>query len=136
MSQKQEMRERQRRFVEAYLRLGSAEEAARMAGYRPSHGGRVLRSAGVQKLLEARRTEAEEAAREAGRVASAAEVLEYLTGVLRGEADADGRQGASTPRMKAAELLGKRLGIFNEVQEEAALPVIIDDVSRPPGGDA
>lgn len=72
-------------------------------------------------------SEAEPRGQPEGRVASAAEVLEYLTDVLRGEAEGEGR-GASSPRMKAAELLGKRLGLFNEAQEQTPAPVIIDDV--------
>ncbi len=57
-------------------------------------------------------------------VASAQEVLEFLTGVMRGEE-------ASTQNMKAAELLGKRMGLFAENVEAAPPPVIIDDIGRP-----
>ena len=78
--------------------------------------------------MEKERVDSGPRGRPEGRVASASEVLEYLTDVLRGEAEGEGR-GSSSPRMKAAELLGKRLGLFTEAQEEVPAPVIIDDLS-------
>ena len=122
--------EKQRRFAEAYLQLQNASAAARAAGYSQWRSGyKILRSAAVQRYLRERQARDEPG--EPGPVASAQEVLEYLTGVLRGEAEGESRQGAATPRMKAAELLGKRLGIFNEAPEPAAAPVIIDDIAPP-----
>ena len=127
------MTERQRRFAEAYLETGSAARAAERAGYSGKNASRVLESRGVRACLEAMRPEQQP--QDDGDVASAQEVLEYLTGVMRGEGDGDGRQGASSPRMKAAELLGKRLGVFNEVAEDVKPPVILDDLPRPGGGE-
>lgn len=60
--------------------------------------------------------------------ASADEVLEYLSGVMRGEID------GSTHGMKAAELLGRRMGLFSENVEPPPAPVIIDDVGDGSGG--
>ena len=57
------------------------------------------------------------------RVASDAEILEFLTGVMRGDGE------GSTQTMKAAELLGKRIGLFSERAEPPPAPVIIDDVA-------
>ena len=115
--------EKQRRFAEAYRETGDAAEAARRAGYSGRNARRTLSSPGVQACLEAM-------AAETADVATGREVLAYLTDVLRGE-DA----GAATPRMKAAELLGKRLGVFNETAPEARPPVILDDIPRPEGGE-
>lgn len=56
--------------------------------------------------------------------ASAGEVLEFLSGVMRGEVD------GSTHSMKAAELLGKRMGLFSERVEPPPAPVIIDDLGE------
>ena len=64
---------------------------------------------------------------DAKRVASANEVLEYWTRVMRGE-EGGGGQAA----MKAAELLGRRMGLFSESVERPEAPVIVDDV---PGGE-
>jgi len=60
--------------------------------------------------------------------ASAGEVLEFLSGVMRGEVD------GSTHSMKAAELLGKRMGLFSESAEPPPAPVIIDDVGEDSDG--
>ncbi len=124
--------DRQRRFAEAYLRTGDAKLAAREAGYSADYGRRALRCAGVRRLIDAaRQPRAEPVFAEDGRVASEREVLEFLTDVMRGEMESEGRAGAASPRMKAAELLGKRLGAFNESAEAAPPPVILDDI--PPG---
>ena len=62
------------------------------------------------------------------RVADGAEILEFLTGVMRGEGD------GSAQTMKAAELLGKRMGLFTERTEPPPAPVIIDDIGDADGG--
>lgn len=65
------------------------------------------------------------------RVASAQEILEYLTEVMRGDDKADGKRDdrSAGSRMKAAELLGKRLGIFNDARDAPPEPpIIIDDI--------
>lgn len=77
------------------------------------------------------------------RTADAAEVMEYLTAVLRGESKAsvvvvesvgDGCSEARTitkppderERLKAAELLGKRFGLFTDkLNVEGNIPVVI-----------
>ena len=56
------------------------------------------------------------------RVADGEEILEFLTGVMRGSED------GSTQTMKAAELLGKRMGLFAERVEPPPAPVIVDDI--------
>lgn len=71
-------------------------------------------------------------------VASAEEVLAFLTGVMRGD------ESGSTQNLKAAELLGKRFGLFSERADDLPAPVIIDDLAdggkpseggaRPPAG--
>jgi len=62
-----------------------------------------------------------------GRIAEPGEVLGYLTDVLRGEAGDEMK--TATARMRAAELLGKKLGIFDEAEGKTAeRAVIIDDV--------
>ena len=60
-----------------------------------------------------------------GRIADDIEILEFLTEVMRG-----GEGSAQT--MKAAELLGKRMGLFSERAEPPPAPVIIDDVGSVP----
>ena len=65
-------------------------------------------------------------------IASADEVLEFLTEVMRGEIEGERPEKNSSPRMRAAELLGKRLGVFTYVgsvlRGGAELPEIVDDI--------
>ncbi len=57
-----------------------------------------------------------------GAVASAREVLEVFTQIMRGEAmDDTGQTPKVSERAKAAELLGKRYGLFAD-RDEAAPP--------------
>jgi len=56
------------------------------------------------------------------KIADAAEVLEYLTACMRGEANGSGA-------IKAAELLAKRYGLLTERGAASAeVPYIIDDI--------
>ncbi len=76
--------EKQRRFVNAYIKTGNAAEAARQAGYKASNadviGRENLRKPTVRKALDARLKELEDA-----QIADAREVLIYLTAAMRGE---------------------------------------------------
>lgn len=75
------------------------------------------------------------------KVANAQEVLEYLTSIMRGEQTlqlvGDGMQDitsidiAAKDRLKAAELIGKRYGIFKEnVGVTMDAVVIVDDLKE------
>ena len=120
------MTARQKAFVQEYLIDLNATQAAIRAGYSPrtahSTGPRLLENVEVKRAIfeqmERIRTQ---------RTADAQEVLEYLTTVLRGESRShvlalcgDGCQEvvAKPPdereRLKAAELLGRRWGLFTD----------------------
>ena len=114
--------ERRKRFADYYLESGNAAEAARRAGYTADYGRDLKKLPAVKQYIDARIASLDQ-----GRMASADEVLSYLTRVMRGE-EGGGGQAA----MKAAELLGKRLGLFAEKAEELPPPVIVDDIA---GGD-
>lgn len=60
------------------------------------------------------------------KVASKTEVLEHLTQTLRSEDSAAGN------KMKAAELLGKHLGMFGDKKSDCGgvKVVIVDDISE------
>lgn len=123
--------ERQKRFADYYLKTGNASRAAEMAGFSARYATAAKRQPAVEAYLKER---LEQLDRE--RIADLEEVLEYLTKVLRGEEAADGRPGekGAAARMKAAELLGKRLGLFVEGGAERAEPVVIvDDIPAAPG---
>lgn len=114
---------RQRKFADLYLELGNASEAAERAGFKRSYAQGAMRQPAVKAYMEKRLAEAREK-----NIASADEVLMYLTEVMRGVSE--GEKPASSPRMKAAELLGKRLGIFSEVSGvlKGKMPVVVDDI--------
>lgn len=137
------MTERQRRFCEEYLIDGNASQAAIRAGYSKRNSTVVsttlMKNPRVQAHLKELLDELHSA-----KVANAQEVLEYLTSIMRGEQReqtlqliGDGMQDitaidvAARDRLKAAELLGKRYGIFKEnVGVTMDAVVIVDDLKE------
>lgn len=132
------MTPRQRKFCDEYLISGNATDAAIKAGYSPktakSIGQRLLTFVDLKQYIE---TELEKF--HSAKIADAQEVLEYLTAVMRGQHTeqvlklvGDGIQTvtdidvSAKERLKAAELIGKRYGMFTDkVGVEGAVPVII-----------
>ncbi|MBQ8506472.1 MAG: terminase small subunit [Clostridia bacterium] len=117
--------ERQRRFADLYLQLGNASEAAEQAGFKRSYAQGAKRQPAVRAYMEGRLKAAQEK-----NIASADEVLVFLTEVMRGEIDGERPEKNSSPRMRAAELLGKRLGVFSDIGSvlRQELPVVVDDI--------
>lgn len=133
---------KQKAFADYYIELGNATEAALKAGYSKktarSIGAENLTKPDIKNYIDERLKQLEDE-----RIASAAEVMKYLTSVLRGEhteevvvveGNGDGYSSARTvdkdisarDRLKAAELLGKRYGIFKDnINVEGAIPVVI-----------
>lgn len=130
------MTDKQKIFADEYLIDLNATRAYKAAYPRvkkdnvaATNGGRMLRNAEVKKYID---EQLEKMHNE--KTADAQEVLEYLTAVLRGESSAeeivvegcgDGcseakimEKGPSEKeRLKAAELLGKRFGLYTEKVE-------------------
>ena len=126
-SRKGRLNERQKRFADYYLETGNATRAAERAGYSASYASTAKQQPAVQAYLRERLSELDNE-----RVASLQEVLEYLTRVLRGEDDEDGKrtEKGAAARMKAAEMLGKRLGLFADSGAgQMAAAVIVDDIA-------
>lgn len=132
------MSEKQKAFCDYYIESLNLTEAAKKAGYSEktarSMGSENLTKPDIKEYIELRLAQMEEK-----RVATASEVLEYLTRVMRGEEKDQFDMDASLQdRTKAAELLGKRYRLFIDKQEiEAKMePVtIINDIPRKPDGD-
>lgn len=124
------MKDRQRRFADEYLIDLNAEAAAVRAGYSPRYARgnayKLVARSGIKEYIEKRMAE-----KESELIADQNEVLRYLTAVMRGESASeeiivegigDGRSKArkleKTPsekdRLKAAELIGKRYGLFTD----------------------
>ena len=146
------MNAKQKRFCDEYLVDCNAMQAAVRAGYSPNTAKNASEwiNAGSQEKpsskynVEMRAYIDEQLERlHSERTADASEVLEYLTSVMRGESTAEvvvtefvgdgfseARRMRKAPdekeRLKAAELLGKRFGIFSDkVDICGALHVII-----------
>lgn len=135
----QKLTEKQRRFVNAYIKTGNAAEAARQAGYKKKTADAIgrenLRKPTVRNAIEKRLKEIEDA-----QIADAKEVMKLLTSTLRGELEeeiivCEGRgEGVSEAvrlmkkpsirdRLEAAKCLMKRYGLALsdvEIEEKKA----------------
>lgn len=132
------MTDKQKRFCDEYLIDCNATQAAIRAGYSPktaySIGEENLKKPELKTYIDERLKQLR-----SEKIADAQEVLEYLTSVMRGEhteqvlrLDGDGVQvvdSIQTPthdKLKAAELIGKRYGLFKDaVDLGGAVPVVI-----------
>lgn len=145
--------EKQKAFCDYYIETLNATEAAFKAGYSPKTakqtGYENLNKPYLKKYIDQRLKELEDQ-----RIADAKEVLEYLTSVLREEVDeevvvveGDGDFGSRArtirksvgirERNKAAELLGRRYGLFTDkVEVGGTIGVqIIDNIPDDDGDD-
>ena len=97
-------------------------------------GSENLTKPDIKEYIDLRLAELEEK-----RVASAEEVLQYLTKVMRGEEKDQFDMDASLQdRTKAAELLGKRYRLFidrKEIEANIEPVTIINDIPRKIDGD-
>lgn len=143
------MTDKQKKFCDEYLIDLNATKAYKTAypnvkseSAAMSGASRLLRNVKVKAYIDEQLEKIS-----SKKVADAKEVMEYLTSVLRGESQSeivviegtgegcsDARRMSKAPdekdRLKAAELLGKRYGLFSEkVELEGDIGVtIVDDV--------
>jgi phage terminase small subunit len=133
--------DKQRKFCDEYLIDCNATRAYKVAypnikndNVASAAGTRLLGNVKIKAYIDTKLEEMSSA-----KVASAEEVMKYLTSVMRGECTeqiplligegiqklADKDIGAKE-RLKAAELIGKRYGLFSDkVNFEGTLPVMI-----------
>lgn len=117
------MTPKQRAFCDYYLACGNATEAAEKAGYSVktaySIGAENLKKPEIQKFIAEHSKPKEES-----RVATAQEVLEFYSSVMRD------REEMTKNRLRAAENLAKRFGVDKEkVQgDEGALDKLVDAI--------
>ncbi len=136
------MNAKQKRFCDEYLIDLNATQAAIRAGYSKKAArvtaSRMLANANIKTYINEQMKQIH-----SEKVADAAEVMKYLTSVLRGESSSEivvvegmgeglseARRVQKAPdekeRLKAAELIGKRYGLFKEnVDVLGAVPVVI-----------
>lgn len=135
--------DKQKRFTDEYIVDCNATQAAIRAGYSPKSasrtGSKLLNNAKVRRYIDR-----ELDVIRSRNIADAEEVMLFLTRVMRGDVKEPmvlrGENGqvvemvafSARERLKAAELIGKRYGIFSEnVQVQGSEPVIIfggDDI--------
>ena len=135
------MTDKQKIFADEYLIDTNATQAAIRAGYSEktaySQGQRLLKKVEVANYIKSKAEELKN-----DKIADATEVMMYLTSVLRGESSSEvvvvegcgeGYSEARTmdkapdekEKLKAAELLGKRYGIFTDKMNLEVEPVVI-----------
>ena len=139
------MTAKQRRFCEEYLIDLNATQAAIRAGYSKKNAQNIA-SENLAKPIIRKYIDAKMAKKDSELIAKQDEVLRYLTSVLRGksvgteivvEGTGDGCSEARTmqkepsekDRLKAAELLGKRDGLFTDkvdMNADAELTITVD----------
>lgn len=124
------MTAKQKRFCDEYLISLNATQSAIKAGYTKKYANtnasKLLQNTTIKQYIEKRMAE-----KESELIADQDEVLKYLTSVMRGESQSeivvvegmgDGMSEARTmqkapdekERLKAAELLGKRYGLYTD----------------------
>ena len=137
------MTNKQKRFCDEYLIDCNATQAAIRAGYSAKTAKQIgqenLTKLDIKNYIDARMTKIRNDS-----IADATEIIKYLTSVVRGESQGteivvegigDGRSEARTikkapsekDRLKAAELLGKRYGIFRDNVAIELEPVTISN---------
>nr|DAP57123.1 MAG TPA: Terminase small subunit [Caudoviricetes sp.]DAZ82703.1 MAG TPA: Terminase small subunit [Caudoviricetes sp.] len=140
------MTDRQQKFADEYIIDCNASRAYKAAypgvkkdSVAGAAGARLLKNVRIKAYIEEKLAEIS-----SQKTAKATEVMEYLTSVMRGEHTeeipilcGDGCQEltekavGAKERLKAAELIGKRYGMFTDkVDVDGAVPVVIT------GGDA
>lgn len=125
------MTTKQQRFCDEYLIDLNATQAAIRAGYSEKYAhtnaAKLLQITTIKQFLDERMAE-----KESKLIAKQDEVLIYLTSVMRGESessvlartDTGSEEVTQKPpdekeRLKAAELLGKRYGLYTDKMETA-----------------
>lgn len=142
---------KQQRFADYFIELGNGTDAAIKAGY-TKKSARFQASANLKNPAIKEYVDRLMAEKDNERIAKQDEVLELLTKVLRGESRGTSLVGLGmgeqsvrqvpptvAERTKAAELLGKRYGIWKENQTFTGQVgvVLIDDtgMDEDAGGD-
>lgn len=115
-----DLRPQHKVFAEYFIKCGNQTKAYRQAypscksdGAAAVSANKLLNNVKIRQYIEQRSATVEKE-----RIASADEVLEYLTRVVRGEEkDSFGLEVGVAEKTKAAELLGKRYALFRDKLE-------------------
>jgi phage terminase small subunit len=132
--------EKQKRFIDFYIETGNATEAALKAGY----SKKTARATGAENLTKpdiGNAVKVKMQAKEDERIASQDEVLRFFSSMMRGEyveeipiLCGDGYQHivekgiSAKDRIRAAENLGKRYGIYKADERPVSDNGILPDI--------
>ena len=128
MADASKLTKKERIFADEYIKTTNATQSAIKAGYAENSasvtGSKMLRKPNVRQYIDEVMNE-----RSKNTIATADEVLQYLSRVMNGEEkDAFGLDVSVADRTKAAELLGKRHMLFTEkVKLDAEIEIDISD---------
>ena len=133
---------KQKRFADEYIISGNASQAAIAAGYSKKYAAqntdKLLKNTKVKSYIAERMAELD-----SKKIAKQEEVLAYLTSIMRGLETEQTLRGmgegmqtiddievSAKDRIKAAELLGKRYGMWTDKQEVTGdiAVTFIDDI--------
>lgn len=121
--------EKQKRFIDYYIETANATESAKRAGY----SEKTAKNIGAENLTKLNFFIQEKLQQlEDKRIASANEVLQYFTAVMRGEEkDQFGLEASLKDRNFAAKCLAQRHGLLVEKKELSGdyKVELIDDVT-------
>lgn len=138
------LNDRQQAFADNYIETLNATESylkvytnVKKVSTANVNASRLLSNAKVKAYIAERMEELK-----SKRIADQSEILEYLTGIMRGEHKEETLRGigegaqtisdidvGAKDRIKAAELLGKRYGMWTEKQDVTVkVPTIVNDV--------
>lgn len=122
--------EKQKRFIDYYIETANATESAKRAGY----SEKTAKNIGAENLTKLNFFIQEKLQQlEDERIASANEVLQYFTAVMRGEEkDQFGLEASLKDRNFAAKCLAQRHGLLIEKKELSGdyKVELIDDVTE------
>lgn len=138
-----------KKFADEYIELANIYQAAINAGYSENYArtnaSRLLEKDSIRDYIAARMAEID-----SEKIADQTEVLEYLTGIMRGQQKEQSFIGvgqgeqkvteievSAKDRIKAAELIGKRFGLWvdrTELTGNVGVVQIVDDIPRDAGG--
>ena len=138
------MNAKQRRFAEEYLKDLNATQAAIRSGYSErtaySQGQRLLKNVEIKNAIKEVRESIQD-----GNIATIKDIEEFLSMSMNGEIDEEvvvtvgtgeghseavkvRKEISTRDRLKAAELLGKRYGLYTEkVDMTQALTIVFED---------
>lgn len=118
-------------FCRLVIQGKTPSQAAKEAGYaQGAYGLKLVKKDKISSYIFQHQPIHKTAMSKEEKVAENEEILKFLTSIMRGDEYEEKKDSVIKDRMKAAELLGKRMNLFeNKDEEENTKIVIMDDIS-------